>query len=90
MPRYVADQIRGAGRTFGVVIATSGSISVKLLGMALGSIASYAVAKEVAYVRVVFCDAAAYDAGYLSTEEMAGKVKVQGRLSLIHICNYVI
>ena len=79
MPRYVADQIRGEGRTFGVVIDTSGSISVKLLGMALGSIASYAVAKEVAYVRVVFCDAAAYDAGYLSTEEMAGKVKVQGR-----------
>lgn len=29
--------------------------------------------------RVIFCDAAAYDAGYMSPEEIAGRVNVQGR-----------
>ena len=66
-------------RTFGVVIDTSGSMDVKLLGKGLGSIVSLAVAKEVPYVRVVFCDAAAYDAGYLSPEDIAGRVEVKGR-----------
>lgn len=66
-------------RTFGVVLDTSGSMDERLLGKALGSIASYAEAKEVRFVRVVFCDAAAYDAGYLAPEEIAGKVEVTGR-----------
>lgn len=67
------------GRTFGVVIDTSGSMTVNMLGKALGSIASYAVSKDVPYVRVIFCDACAYDAGYLTPEEIAGKVEVKGR-----------
>ena len=54
-------------------------MSTQMIGMALGSVASYAAAKGVAYVRVVFCDASAYDAGYLATEEIAGKVEVKGR-----------
>lgn len=58
---------------------TSGSMSTKLLGMALGAIASYAVAKEVPFARVIFCDAAAYDAGYLAPEDIAGRVEVKGR-----------
>lgn len=31
------------------------------------------------YVRVVFCDAAAYDAGYIAPEDIAGRVEVKGR-----------
>lgn len=47
--------------------------------MALGSTASYSVAKEVPLVRVVFCDAFAYDIGYVSPEDIAGRVEVKGR-----------
>ena len=65
--------------TFGVVLDTSGSMDHRLLGKALGAIASYATARDVPRARVVFCDAAAYDAGYLAVEEIAGRVKVRGR-----------
>jgi predicted metal-dependent peptidase len=66
-------------RTFGVVLDTSGSMDGRLLGKALGAIASYATARDVPAARVVFCDAAAYDAGYLPVTEIAGRVKVRGR-----------
>lgn len=65
--------------TFGVVLDTSGSMDVRLLGKALGAIASYALARDVPQARVVFCDAAAYDAGYLPVETIAGQVRVRGR-----------
>ncbi|MGW4231842.1 vWA domain-containing protein [Streptomyces sp. NPDC004980] len=65
--------------TFGVVLDTSGSMSSALLGKALGAIASYAEARDVPAARVVFCDAAAYDAGYLPPSEIAGRVRVRGR-----------
>ncbi|GAA1418554.1 vWA domain-containing protein [Catellatospora coxensis] len=66
-------------RTFGVVLDTSGSMSAELMGRALGAIAAYALARDVPAARVVFCDAAAYDAGYLPVEDIAGRVKVRGR-----------
>jgi predicted metal-dependent peptidase len=66
-------------RTFGVVLDTSGSMNHALMGKALGAIASYAMARDVPAARVVFCDAAAYDAGYLPVEEIAGRVRVRGR-----------
>ena len=66
-------------RTFGVVLDTSGSMSRTLIAKALGSIANYAIARDVPFVRVVFCDAHAYDEGYMSPENIAGKVKVRGR-----------
>ena len=78
-PRYGEDEAFTQGRTFGVVTDTSGSMSVEMIGKALGSIASYAAGREVPFARVVFCDAAAYDAGYLSPEEIAGRVEVKGR-----------
>ena len=78
-PRCVYADIPENSRTFGVVIDTSGSMGTKDIGMALGAVASYAAAREVPYARVVFCDAAAYDAGYLSVEEIAGRVNVKGR-----------
>ena len=66
-------------RTFGVVLDTSGSMDRELLGKALGAIASYSVARDVPLVRVIFCDAVAYDAGYLAPEDIANKVRVKGK-----------
>ena len=66
-------------RTFGVVIDTSGSMEPQLIGKALGAVASYAASHEVPFARVVFCDAQAYDAGYVSPEDIAGRVAVKGR-----------
>ncbi|MEV5432093.1 hypothetical protein [Streptomyces sp. NPDC052701] len=65
--------------TFGVVLDTSGSMDRVLLGKALGAIASYAQARDVPAARVVFCDAAPHDAGYLPVTEIAGRVRVHGR-----------
>ncbi|TDD28480.1 hypothetical protein E1218_07295 [Kribbella turkmenica] len=65
--------------TYGVVLDTSGSMDRVLLGKALGAIASYSVARDVPAARVVFCDAAAYDAGYVPVEAIAGRVQVRGR-----------
>ncbi|MDH6578397.1 hypothetical protein [Kitasatospora sp. MAP5-34] len=65
--------------TFGVVLDTSGSMSRTLLGKSLGAIASYAAARDVTAARVVFCDAAPHDAGFLPTDEIAGRVQVRGR-----------
>lgn len=66
-------------RTFGVVIDTSGSMERRVLAMGLGAIASYAASRQVDRVRVVFCDAAAYDAGYMAPEAIADRVQVRGR-----------
>lgn len=66
-------------RTFAVVLDTSGSMDRKLLAKALGSIASYSMAREVEVVRLVFCDASAYDQGYVRPEEIADRVRVRGR-----------
>lgn len=44
-----------AGRTFGVLLDTSGSMDRALLAAALGTIASYSAARDVTRVRVVFC-----------------------------------
>lgn len=65
--------------TFGVVLDTSGSMDRGLLGKALGAIASYAEARDVPAARVVFCDAAPHDAGYVSVTDIAGRVRVHGR-----------
>ncbi len=67
------------GRTFGVVLDTSGSMDRALLAKALGAIAGYSLAREVPAARVVFCDAAAYDVGYLPPEAIADRVQVRGR-----------
>lgn len=66
-------------RTYGVIIDTSGSMSAKLIGLALGATASYSASKEVPFVRVVFCDAYPYDIGYVSPDDIAGRVEVKGR-----------
>jgi predicted metal-dependent peptidase len=78
-PRWVPIEGAEDGRTFGVVLDTSGSMERTLLAKALGAVASYAISRDVPAVRVVFCDAAAYDQGYMSPEAIAERVKVRGR-----------
>ncbi|MCU1499071.1 MAG: hypothetical protein JWM47_3024 [Acidimicrobiales bacterium] len=78
-PALVVPEEWASDRTFGVVLDTSGSMSVELLGKALGAVASYSAARDVARSRVVFCDAAAHDAGWLAPDEVAGRVQVRGR-----------
>ena len=78
-PRYVPDEWAAEGRTFGMVLDTSGSMDRALLGSCLGAMASYCQSRDVRLARVVFCDAVAYDAGYLRPEDIGGRVKVRGR-----------
>ena len=66
-------------RVFGVVLDTSGSMEPKVLGKAIGAIASYAQAREVFAVRLVYCDATAYDAGWLPPESLLERIAVKGR-----------
>lgn len=78
-PSWVQADIPEFSRTYAVIIDTSGSMSPTLIGKALGAAASYSVAKDVPLVRVVFCDAQAYDIGYVAPEDIAGRVVVKGR-----------
>lgn len=78
-PSWVKADIPEYSRTYAVIIDTSGSMSPTLIGKALGAAASYSVAKDVPLVRVVFCDAQAYDIGYAAPEDIAGRVVVKGR-----------
>ena len=66
-------------RIFGVLLDTSGSMDRSLLAAALGAIASYAESRDVHHIRVVFCDAAAYDQGVLPPEDIAETVRIRGR-----------
>lgn len=76
--RYTPPELL-TNRTFGVVVDTSGSMDSRLLGKALGAIASYAVSRDVPAVRVVFCDAEAHDNGWMEPQDIAGRVRVRGR-----------
>jgi len=78
-PRWVTVENHDQPRTFGVVLDTSGSMDRALLAKGLGSVASYALAHEVPLVRLVFCDAAAYDQGYVAPEMLLESVSVKGR-----------
>lgn len=66
-------------RTFGVILDTSGSMSRRELAMALGAISSYAQSREVRQVRLVYCDATPYDAGYIEAETLLDRVEIKGR-----------
>jgi predicted metal-dependent peptidase len=75
---YLPEELTDS-RAFGVVLDTSGSMDRRLLGKALGAIASYAVTRDVRAVRVVFCDAEAHDNGWMHPFDIAGRVRVRGR-----------
>jgi predicted metal-dependent peptidase len=66
-------------RTFGVVLDTSGSMDRQILGKALGAIAAYAQTRDVPAVRLICCDAQAYDLGYLPAENIAQTIRLKGR-----------
>jgi predicted metal-dependent peptidase len=76
--RYLPQELID-NRTFGVVLDTSGSMDPRLLGKALGAVASYAVSRDVPAVRVMFCDAQAHDNGWMEPLDIAGRVRVRGR-----------
>jgi len=76
--RFVPQEWKDAC-TFGVVLDTSGSMDRELLGRALGAIASYAEARDVPRVRLVLCDAAPYDQGFVLPTDLRGVYPVKGR-----------
>lgn len=76
--RYVPQEWLDAC-TFGVVMDTSGSMDRALLGRALGAISSYASARSVPAARLVLCDAAPYDQGFVAPEDLRGVFPVRGR-----------
>ncbi|WP_339190987.1 MULTISPECIES: peptidase [unclassified Paenibacillus] len=78
-PQWVHSGAADDGRTFGVILDTSGSMDKKLLAKALGAISSYAQARDVPFARIIFCDACPYDAGYMPPEAIADRVQVKGR-----------
>jgi predicted metal-dependent peptidase len=78
-PLYVPKPGAEDGRTFGVLLDTSGSMDRALLAKALGAIASYSASRDVPAARVVFCDAVVYDQGYMPPEAIADRVRVRGR-----------
>ncbi len=66
-------------RVFGVLLDTSGSMAPKTLGKALGAIASYSLARDVSAVRLVCCDAQAYDMGWVNPENLLDRFSLRGR-----------
>ena len=78
-PAWYLQEAAVESRIYGVLLDTSGSMERALLAAALGSIASYSESRDVHHVRVVFCDAAAYDQGVMDPADIAGAVKVRGR-----------
>jgi predicted metal-dependent peptidase len=78
-PAWINPDQQQASRVFGAVIDTSGSMSRSDLAKAVGAIASYAMSREVALVRLVQCDAAPHDAGYVHPEELLDRVQIKGR-----------
>jgi predicted metal-dependent peptidase len=78
-PAWVRPEERDITRTFAVVLDSSGSMDRMLLGKAVGAIASYAMSREVAAVRLVLCDAKPHDRGFIEPEELLGRVEITGR-----------
>ena len=78
-PKWFLPQEEQATRTFAVIIDTSGSMTREDLGKALGAVVSFASAHEVRQVRLVYCDAAPCDEGYVAVQTLAQRVKVRGR-----------
>jgi predicted metal-dependent peptidase len=66
-------------RTFGVVLDSSGSMDRITLARALGAIRSYALSREVRALRLVQCDAAAHDGGYVAPDDLLEAFEVRGR-----------
>jgi len=66
-------------RVFGVLLDTSGSMEPAMLGKALGAIASYAMSRDVIAVRLVCCDAMAYDCSWVEPQNLLDRFTLRGR-----------
>ena len=75
---YLPEELH-QGRTFAVVLDTSGSMDRELLGKGLGAIASYAASRDVEAVRLISCDASYHDHGYVSPADIGDRARVVGR-----------
>ena len=51
----------------------------ELLGRALGAVASYSEARDVPRIRLVLCDAASYDQGFIAPTDLRGRFPIKGR-----------
>jgi predicted metal-dependent peptidase len=51
----------------------------QILGHALGAIASFAAARDIAAVRLISCDVAAFDHGFLPPETIGDRIELRGR-----------
>ncbi|MCH9809364.1 MAG: peptidase [Alphaproteobacteria bacterium] len=78
-PAWIAPDEMKSSRVLAAVIDTSGSMGRSDLGKALGAIASYAMSRDVGFVRLVQCDAAAHDSGYVEPEVLLDRVQIKGR-----------
>ena len=78
-PALIAPEEQRAGRVFGALVDTSGSMGRAVLGKALGALASYALSREVTAIRLIQCDAAPHDSGYVDPEALLDRVSVHGR-----------
>jgi predicted metal-dependent peptidase len=79
LPGRIHPEEETNSRTFGVLLDTSGSMSRKILGTALGAIASYAESRSVSQIRLIYCDVQTYDEGYVTPEQLSVQFKVKGR-----------
>jgi predicted metal-dependent peptidase len=68
-----------SSRVFAVLLDTSGSMDPRLLGKALGAIASYSLSREVYAVRLICCDAQAHDSGWVEPENLIDRFTIRGR-----------
>jgi predicted metal-dependent peptidase len=78
-PHFIEPLDERATRTFGVVVDSSASMNREDLGKALGAIVAYSQAQGVRSVRLVYCDAQAYDEGFVPVDSLASRVRVRGR-----------
>ncbi len=66
-------------RVMAAIVDTSASMDRHLLGKALGALASTCESLEVDYVRLIWCDAGAADAGWREPRDLWGKLRAKGR-----------
>src|SRR5262249_21526750 len=78
-PRYALPQFPDGSSVFGVMLDTSGSMSNALLSKCLGAIAALARKHNIAQGRLVFCDAAPYDEGFVPIKRLTEPMPVKGR-----------
>lgn len=78
-PRYIPICGSEESRTFGVLLDTSNSMNQSLLARGLGAIIAYSFSRDVSCIRLIFCDAATYDQGYIAPEELLERVEVKVR-----------